>query len=74
MHPIFVLKNGCDKIKGTTIVALDFDEFDDEVYDEEAEQDRVSCLSKSTINVITGERVSFQLEKGVSTGVFSYFV
>jgi hypothetical protein len=56
------------KIKGTTILALDFDESDDEVHDEEAEHDHVSCLSESTINVNTGERVSFQLEKGVSIG------
>jgi hypothetical protein len=55
------------------LVVLDFDESDDEVYDEEAEQDRVSRLSESTINVITGERVSFQLEKSVSIGDFSYF-
>jgi hypothetical protein len=47
------------KIKGTTTLALDFDESDDEVHDEEAEHDRVSHLSESTINVITGERVSF---------------
>jgi hypothetical protein len=58
------------KIKGTTTLVLDFDESDDEVNDKEAEYDRVSRLSKSTINVITGERVSFQFEKGVSTGDF----
>jgi hypothetical protein len=55
------------KIKGTTTLALDFDESDDEVHDEETEHDRVS---ESTINVITGKRVSFQLEMGVSTGDF----
>jgi hypothetical protein len=58
------------KIKSTTTLALDFDESDDEVYDEEAEHDRVSRLSESNVNVITGERVSFRLEKGVSTGDF----
>jgi hypothetical protein len=58
------------KIKGTTTLALDFDEYDDQVHDEEAEYDRVSRLSEYTINVNTGERVSFQLEKGVSTGDF----
>jgi hypothetical protein len=47
------------KIKGTTTLVLDFDESDDEVHDEEAEHDRVSRLFESTINVITGERVSF---------------
>jgi hypothetical protein len=58
------------KIKGTATLTLDFDKSDDEVYDEEDEHDRVSRLSESTINVITGERVSFQLENGVSTGDF----
>jgi hypothetical protein len=58
------------KIKGTTTLALDFDESDDKVHDEEAKHDRVSRLSESTINMITGERVSFQLEKGVSTDDF----
>jgi hypothetical protein len=47
------------KIKDTTTLVLNFDESDDEVYDEEAEYVRVSRLSESTINVITGERVSF---------------
>jgi hypothetical protein len=47
------------KIKGTTTLAFDFDESDAEVHDEEAEHDCVSRLSESTINVITGERVSF---------------
>jgi hypothetical protein len=47
------------KIKGTTTLSLDFDESDDEVHDEEVEHDLVSYLSESTINVNTGERVSF---------------
>jgi hypothetical protein len=47
------------KIKGTPTFALDFDEFDDEVYDEEAEHDRASHISDSTINVNTGERMSY---------------
>jgi hypothetical protein len=67
---VIVLGAKAQKIKGTTTFAIDFDESDDEVHDEEAEHNRVSCLSESTINVITGERVSFQLEKGVSTGDF----
>jgi hypothetical protein len=58
------------KIKGTTTFVLDFDESDDKVHDEEAEHDRASRLSESTINVNTGERVFYQLEKGVSTGDF----
>jgi hypothetical protein len=52
------------KIKGTTTFALDFDESDDEVHDEKVEHDHASRLSESTINVNTGERVSYQLEKG----------
>jgi hypothetical protein len=59
------------KIKGTTIFALNFDESDDEVHDEEAKHDRASRLSESTINVNTGERVSYQLEKSVSIGDFT---
>jgi hypothetical protein len=47
------------KIKGTTTFALDFDESDDEIHDQEAEHDRVSRLSESTISVNTGERVSY---------------
>jgi hypothetical protein len=58
------------KIKGTTTFALDFDESDDKVHDEEAEHDRTSRLSESTINVNTGERVSYQLENRVSNGDF----
>jgi hypothetical protein len=61
------------KIKGTTTFSLDFDESDDEVHDEEAEHDRASRLSEFTINVNTGERVSYQLEKGVSIGDFILF-
>jgi hypothetical protein len=66
------------KIKGTTSFALNFDESDDEVHDEEAEHDRVSCLSESTINVNTGERVSYQLERVFLQVIllyyFAYFV
>jgi len=60
------------KGKGTTIVTLDFD---DDVFDEEAENAQASCLTESTIDVNTGEKVACQLEKGVSTGNFAcYFV
>jgi hypothetical protein len=59
------------KIKGTATFVLDFDESNDEVHDEDAEHDRGSRLSESTINVNTGERVSYELEKGVSTGNFT---
>ena len=55
---------------GTTTLTLDFDEFDEDVFDEEAKCARVSCLTESTINVNTGEKVSCQLEKGISTGQF----
>lgn len=53
--------------KGTTTVTLDFDECDEDVFDEEAENARASRLTESTINV-TGEKVSCQFEKGASTG------
>lgn len=58
------------KVGGTTIVTLDFNESDDDVFNEEAEQDRASRLTDSTINVNTGEKVACQLEKGVSIGTF----
>jgi hypothetical protein len=54
--------------KGTTIVTIDFDESDEDVFDEEAENARASRLTKSTINVNIGEKVSCQFEKGASTG------
>jgi hypothetical protein len=52
------------KIKGTITFALDFDESDDKIHDEEAEYDHTSRLSESIINVNTSERVSYRLEKG----------
>ncbi|CAD6205818.1 unnamed protein product [Miscanthus lutarioriparius] len=55
------------KGKGTTTLTLDFNESDDDVFDEEARDDRASCLTESTINVNIGEKVSCQLEKVVST-------
>ena len=59
-------------VKGTTIVTLDFDDYDDDVFDEEAEKSRASHLTESTIDVNTGEKVACQLEKGVSTGKFFF--
>jgi hypothetical protein len=56
------------KAKGTTTVNFDFDEFDDDVFDEEAENARASRLSESIIDVNTGEKVACHLEKGVTTG------
>jgi hypothetical protein len=56
------------KGKDTTTITLDFDESDDDVFDEEAENARASRLSESTINVNTGEKVACHLEKGVSIG------
>jgi hypothetical protein len=41
------------------------------IHDEEAEHDHVSRLSESTINMNTGERVSYHLENGVSIGDFT---
>jgi hypothetical protein len=63
------------KGKGTTTVTLDFDESDDDVFDQEAENARASHLSESTINVNIGEKVACHLEKGVSTGncVYIFF-
>ena len=63
------------KGKGTTTLTLDFDESDDDVFDEEAENAQASRLTESTFDVNTGEKVSCQLEKGVSIGNFAcYFV
>jgi hypothetical protein len=61
------------KGKGTTTIALDFDDSNDDVFDEEAENARASHLTESTIDVNIGEKVACQLEKGVSTGKFGYF-
>jgi hypothetical protein len=60
------------KGKGTTTVTLDFDESNDDVFDEEAEKARASHLSKSTIDVDTGEKVACHLEKGASIGKFFF--
>ena len=60
-------------VKGTTTVTLDFDDYDDDVFDEEAEKSRASRLTESTIDVNTGEKVACQLEKGVSMGKFVLF-
>jgi len=51
------------KGKGTTTVTLDFDDSDDDVFDKEAENARVSCLTESTIDVNIGEKVACQLER-----------
>ena len=59
---------GAKNRKGTLIATLNFDDSDDDVFDEEAEGDKAARLTKSTIDVNTGERVACQLEKGVSTG------
>jgi len=61
------------KVKGTTTVTLDFDDSDDDVFDEEAKNVRASHLTESTIDVNTGEKVAYQLEKGVSLGKFVLF-
>jgi hypothetical protein len=58
------------KGKGTTTVTLDFDESNDDVFDEEAKKARASHLSKSIIDVNTGEKIACHLEKGVSIGKF----
>jgi hypothetical protein len=61
------------KGKGITTVTLDFDDCDDDIFDEETKNARASCLTESTIDVKTGEKVAYQLEKGVSTGKFVLF-
>jgi len=61
------------KGKGTTTVTLDPDDSDDDIYDEEAKNVRASHLTESTIDVNTGEKVAYQLEKGVSLGKFVLF-
>ena len=58
------------KGKCTTTVTLDSD---DDIFDEEAENAHASRLSESTIDVNTGEKVAYQLEKGVSTSKFVLF-
>ena len=50
------LKVNAHKGKGTTTVTLDFDDSDDNIFDEEAKNARASHLSKSTIDVNTGEK------------------
>jgi len=67
------LKVKAHKGKGTTTVTLDFDDPDDDIFDEEAENARASRLSESTIDVNAGEKVAYQLEKGVSMGKFVLF-
>jgi len=61
------------KVRGTTTVTLDFDDSDDDVFDEEAKNARASRLTESTIDVNTGEKVAYQLEKRVSTSKFVLF-
>jgi hypothetical protein len=56
------------KAKGTTTINFDFDESDDDVFDEEAENARASHLFESIIDVNTGEKVTCHLKKGVTTG------
>jgi hypothetical protein len=62
------------KAKGTTIVTFDFDESDDDVFYEEAENARASCLSKSIIDVNTSEKVACHLKKGVTTGNYCIYI
>ena len=62
------------EVKGTTTVTLDFDNSDDDANDEDAEKSRASCLTESTIDVNSGEKVACQLEKGVSMSKFFLFL
>ena len=61
------------KGKGTTTVTLDFDDSDDDIFDKEVKNAHASRLTESTIDVNTGEKVVYQIEKGVSTGKFVLF-
>ena len=70
---IDALKVKSHKGKGTTTVTLDPDDSDDDIYDEEAKNVRASHLTESTIDVNTGEKVAYHLEKGVSLGKFVLF-
>lgn len=47
---------------------VDFGDDDDEVFDDEANDERLARFSGSTVDVSTGEKVACQLEKHVSTG------
>ena len=67
------LKVKAHKGKGTTTVSLDFDDSNDDIFDEETEHARASCLTESNIDVNTGVKVACQLEKGVSMGKFVLF-
>ena len=67
------LKVNAHKGKGTTTVTLDFDDYDDDIFDKEAQNACASRLTESTIDVNTGEKVEYQLEKGVSTSKFVLF-
>jgi len=59
---------GTRTLKGTITATLDFDESDEDVFDEEAEDSRAAHLIESTINVNTGEKVACQLEGGLTIG------
>jgi len=61
------------KGKGTTTFTLDFDDSNDDIFDEKVKNACASRLSESTIDVNTGEKVAYQLEKGVSMGKFVLF-
>ena len=67
------LKVKAHKGKGTTTATVDFDDSDDDIFDEEAKNAHASRLTESTIDVNTGEKVAYQLEKGVSMGKFVLF-
>jgi hypothetical protein len=54
--------------KGTISATLNFDESDEDVFDEEAEDARAAHLIESTVNVNTGEKVACQLEGGLTIG------
>jgi hypothetical protein len=59
--------------KGTIFASVNFDD-DDNVFDEEAEKERVAHLNESTINAIIGGRVYPNTLKPVSPLVSNVFV
>lgn len=54
--------------KVTVFANVDFDKSNEDVFDEEAEDARAGHLTNSTININTGEKVSCQLDDGMTMG------
>jgi hypothetical protein len=61
------------KVGGTRVLTLNFDDSDDEVFDDKANDECPAHLSGLTINVEIGEKISCNLGDRVSTGKCFYF-